>query len=397
MKKNIIFASCLALLTGLAVASNSSNFGIKEVKAADYTPVSGDAVIDMTKDWSKNPDGQNFSVYFYDDTDDEVSGWGDYVFGGFGVEMVKVHYELDFTPTNMIAVRYPNTLTKAEWEQKTNRFDGKWDQTPNLVFEENPFIIIEEGNQATVAKPYFHGCPHGDDSEAWGNNGYFTNVKLNSSSHCEYYTSKYFDTNELFGIKIKESDWFINYTISPFIDDEENHPFVYDSGTNSIKCVTPGEYVVYFDHQNESLYINLRSYAEADEWSQIFLGVTDSDGKCPYTLSHWGDSKLLFEDYEFSSEARDVLLYVEHLEPEEETSTFIEKAMQRYDYILITYGSDMYEDFIGRISEHSLPQPLHLGLLHNETAATMIIVVGVLALTTTIGVAFVMIRKRKHQ
>ena len=397
MKRSFIFASSLALLMGVAVAAGAQQRPVNEAKAVDENPVSGYVTLDMTWNWADYASGQYFSVYFFDDTDSEnvVSGWGDYVFSGHNVQFAKISYDLPFTPVSMIAVRYGPDKTKEAWEAQENKFDGKWNQTVNLTFEENPNIVIEKwneeagANEASVIRPRLEGKPYNDEWNAWGTIATFYDAKANGANHCEYFLTKNFVEWEEFGLKLYDTDWVNAFTLSPYLEEG-----CFENGNNNIICKSGGTYSLYYDHSTNTIYISDPVSSEADEWAQIFLGIASGSDNCTYTKDHWAECKTLFENLEYSA-ARELLMYEEHFEPEDETDTYIKKAVQRYDYVLTLYGSSKYEDFLERVGTYISSQPINMMRLNGEVASTMIIVVGVLALTATIGVSFMMIRKRK--
>ena len=293
-KRNLFLTLGLALTLGAVVAGGLSlNRGeVKKVEAA--TTASGRISVDLTgAGWASNSNGQNISVYFWDDNDH--NGWGSYRFAEKNRFVTFIEYSLDFIPTHMKAVRYDNWFDKSDWRQdpwalEEDNAEYKWNESDDLAFTANGNIVIADPGYCFVGTAYMHGTTGG----AWGNTGNLSHVKLNGSNHVEYYNSKAFVAEEKFGVKLWESDWVTSFTLSDFIkgkdlDDSSDDAF-FLNGSNQIECRTPGTYSVYFDRNGGSLFITDPAAAAADEFAQYFLEKTN--GYCTGSISEEDQTTL---------------------------------------------------------------------------------------------------------
>lgn len=376
---------CAGAVAGLVATNNVAH----EVKAD--SGVSGTISIDITGgDWATNSDGQNISVYFFNDS---TNGWGSYEFAAQSEYVVFVDYELSFVPTGMIAVRYNPSNSESSWT--SNRWNNKWNQTIDLTFTANSNIIIDSWNKdvsknnATVGYAYIAG--KGIDNgwkwtDPWIN---LNQVKLNGSNHVEYYLTRTFKQWDEFAIEINGGEWTTNVTYSSFVD-------AGDWGTkdNNIQYIGEGgTFALYYDRNSASIYITDPIAAEADEWAQVFLGVSSSSDTCTYSKSKWSSSSTSYAT--LSSDAKALFVAENHVAYDASTTTYLAKAVQRYDYVLELYGTSSYTDFMGRVSAGKI-KVSHANAISGLSSNGGVIgltAISLLAASGVVGVFF--FRKRK--
>lgn len=129
--------------------------------------------------------------------------------------------------------------------------------------------------------------------------------------------------------------------------------------------------------------------SDANAFAEAFLeeplcdgGVTAPDVETWDTLAALYEETLTEEDKAFFASAV----------PDEE-GTLVEQCVARYDYIVGKYGSDVYQDFMGRS-----PEPLNYGLdvrsRMPEGTTAWVCAAGLLAATAALGGAYLVRRRR---
>jgi uncharacterized protein YjdB len=138
------------------------------------------------------------------------------------------------------------------------------------------------------------------------------------------------------------------------------------------------------------------SYAlSAEGFSQLFMDniTCDASGNTAPSFATdygWNDFNLLYSS--MKDEAKSV---IQSAEANENGTTYLVKAMYRYDYIVGKYGTATYTDFIGRNPASIGRAPLTIFSEVNSTSMTAIIVLLTLAGVTSIGV-IITLKKRKE-
>ena len=357
--KKLFLTLGLALGLGIGVGAGLKANSVKEAKAAILA--SGNITVDLTgESWGTGASGQNISVYFWDDA--EHNGWGGYNYAGQNQFMVSIDYSLEFVPTHMKAVRYSNWYAKDSW--KANPWCtgddawGKWAEGENVDFSANGNIVIAGTGKSFTGTAYMHGTTDGTN---WGTTAQLSGVKLNGSNHIEYYANKSFVANEKFGVKLFNEDWITSFTLSDYLkgeklDDASDDAFFLNASTQ-IECRTPGTYSVFYDRNAGSVYLTDTVHAAADDWAQRFFKDNSS---CSATKTNWGTFADEYEDLAtlYGSTFTNIFTSEEHKDHEVNPATLndVQKAVQRYDYVLLRYhvnpaNTDAlgYEDFMGRV------------------------------------------------
>ena len=130
----------------------------------------------------------------------------------------------------------------------------------------------------------------------------------------------------------------------------------------------------------------------ADSFAELFLGKELCDnGKTAPDVESWN---LLAELYanDVSLEGKSILKSA----AADEYGTVVEQCVARYDYIVGKYGSDVYQDFMGRS-----PEPLNYGLSTSkqmsEEAPAWICALTLLAATLVLGGTFIAKRRKESR
>ena len=405
-KKKLFLGIAGVGLLGLvgAGAGLLNNVNAVETKAAG---VSGTLTLDVSQYWANNEDGQHYAVYFYEGEKGGTptnSGWSSYVFGEHDKGLVEIAYTLDFTPSYMIAVRYAAWYEENNAEHwKNNKWGhegwgdtGKWNQIGDLAFVDNAHINISGWDYGEVSYAYLMS---NKAEPAWGNKMDLTGVKLNGSNHCEYYsTAVSLAATEKIKVVFRGNYYGNgNVRISDLIP---SGTFEFDGDAN-IVCNTAGTYAIYFDvlasdsGTNYKVYITDPVLAAADEWAQQFLGVSSENNTCAYSKEHWtasGTSYALLDD-----EVKALYVGADHIDHEEDTDSYFEAAVQRYDYVLQRFGRTAYADFIGRAPGKVTPKDVYtIGGLNNDNNHFAVVASIVGAASVLAVASYVLIRRRKE-
>lgn len=336
--------------------------------------VTGETYLDITQFSGWETDNVKFAFYYYNATE---NGWSDFAVEVTGQDNIYLApYELEFTPTNVIAVRLNKEAAKPSWG------DDAWNQTKDLTYYPSGAVEITSWDDKNNGNSSPLAITEGLDKEVL-----LDNYKRNISNHPEHYNEEVaLKAGDEFEIKLGGTSYHTFTT----------HDTVKDAFTlneDKIHVNKAGTYAFYFDATSHSLYITDPILAAADDWAQSFLGKNCTDTKDNWkTLGGaYGDlpdkSKLLFQT-------------MSHSEPSAAVEGFIAKAVQRYDYVLVLYGTDKYADFMERVGagKLTLPQstPNALALNGDTRSMTILLVLAGVAAATLTG-AIVYAKKRKNR
>lgn len=340
----------------------------------------GEIYLDLTEFRKWEDAGAKFGVYFFNDARNAFSDLAVNVPLQDGIYIAS--YELDFHPTHMIGLRLSSSCTTPNW-------NDKWNQTQNLTFYQYGVIGVTD---------YSNGWSDGlatvkitrgvDEIDV-----VLDNYKRNADHKSEHYND-YIDLqlNDEFVISYGSTSYH-NWDCLELFDDN----FSYDALTSKIKVNVGGTYSFYFKAYDEGevhhdVFISKPEVAFADAWALSFL-----TGNCETTKSKWSDYESEFDDLPHS--AKTFLLNVEHEpDPNVHFENYFAQAIQRYDYVIYLYGTDDYNDYIGRVDAEKVTPRTSSPLIRtvsNDSSTPIALVVIVLAASlTTIG-GYFLIRRRK--
>lgn len=378
--KLFVALSACALVGGAVAGVSAGRMNVIETRA-DGT-YAGSIAINVATNWSSA--ACNVAVYI-GNSDFSQNGWSSYEPVAKDQTVVTVEYSgLTFEPAKLTLVRYNSTFTESAWT--SNRWgegeDLKWNEVSGLAF--NDYFVITNWGEAQFG-PYVASSESG-----WGKKANLLNYKINGSGHPEFYNEEVtFVANEKF--KIVYGEWYGAYSSSSFVSGFSG------GGESDIVCGNPGTYALYFDSTSNSTYITEPIAAAADEWAQTFLGVTDKTDTCEYTLSNWTDSASSYADLNASVKA--LFIAEAHVDHEASTSSYLQKAVQRYDYVLERFGTGSYSDFMGRVSAGRVtPKGVYLVNSQNGFTSNAPLYVGFVSIFAVAGiVTFAVIKRRKSE
>ena len=340
-----------------------------------FNGVIGETYLDITQcsDWEN--DNAKFAFYYYNAAEETENGWSDFAVEMKGQDNIYLaSYELEFTPTNVIAVRLNKDATVPDMEKK-------WNQTQNLTYYPSGAVEItgweqNDSNSSPLAI-----------TKGLGEEVLLDNYKRNFAGHPEHYNEEVvLKKGDEFEIKLGDTSYH-TFTTHDVVKD------AFAPNGSKIHVNKAGTYAFYFDATSHSLYITDPVLAAADEWAQAFLGAN-----CEYTKKNW---ETLDEAYgDLPDKSKLLFQAVPHSEPSAEVEGFIAKAVQRYDYVLVLYGKVSYADFMERTDVGALilpqPTPNALALNGDTRSMTILLVLAGVAAATLTG-AIVYAKKRKNR
>lgn len=340
----------------------------------------GEIYLDLTEfnDWEK--DGAKFGFKFSDNNDHTAfSDLADSV--PLQDHIYIASYELDFTPTNMIAIRLNSSCT-------TPSLVDIWNQTQDLPFYQYGVIGVTDWSVGWSDALATVNITRGSEEIEV----ILDNYKRNSEHKSEHYND-YVDLqkNDEFVISYNSTSYH-NWDCLSIFDNN----FSYDETTSKIKVETTGTYSFYFKaYENEQVhhdvFISKPEVAFADAWAQAFLA-----GGCETTKNNWSDYESDFNDLPHS--AKTFLLNVEH-EPDPKVvfENYFAQAIQRYDYVISLYGTSTYNDYIGRVDNGKITLPVLDSLVDefSNVDSDQIVFVVIFSIVPLTAIGVLLLRKRK--
>ena len=334
---------------------------------------SGDIHIDLTESSTWQNDNAKFALYFWNDSaENGFSEFASPVPGDSGIYLAS--YELDFTPTHMKAVRYNPVAAAPSW-------DNVWNESGNVNFYAAGVLGITDESTWAGALATLDGLE---------NPVVLDHYKRNGSGHSEHYA--------LNVALAKDAEFTVDFN-----DESYNtflthgllaETFVLKEGKIHVNAA--GNYALFFDtdESSRSLYITSQALIEADDWAVEFL-----DGSCSDTMEHWDDFEYAYT-HALSEEAKAIFGAIPHeADPTKSLGNAISSAVQRYDFVITLYGTEDYEDFMGRVDEYKLTAKtsvLSSWSSGNNAKVIVVVTLGTIAAATIVGV-FLLSKKRKHE
>ena len=353
----------------------------------------------------------NYAIRFETDNEYEPVSycWSEYyTSASVGQLLLQIQCSVDYDvrQNNAILYRYNSSKSKADWD--ADKYSDVWNKT--VVFEANsvfPNLRVgdtkdDEGNNYVYnGVPFVRGQEVGGE---WDYLSYLDVYKINSANHVEAYNySVDLTAGTQFKIHIapyNDQDYYSDFTTHTLL----NGVFTNGYGSN-ISVSESGTYAFFFDTITHNLHITKEEYIYADEWAASFLSSVTCSG---------GESGSIISDGWSTVSATYAALDPEVKAVFESIPTHgnidgcdIEKAIARYDFILIKYGIGStlpkHPDFIGRFStggvNENVPTAGALNYVFgfsNETTPIVLVVITAVVSLTTLGGLFYF-RKRKEQ
>ena len=361
-----------------------------EVKgvAADTPAYSGEFFIQKNDDDMKYT-GSKLVAHFFDDSSPKNTAWGEAVWNTSHTYQ-KYEWSLNFEPTQFIVLR----VNGNDWNVN-DPWTNIWCRTGDInlagsdvvwmagnaneggnwgVYSMETFVM-DDGDVQLAELDDYKVKPNGEGLEAFG--------KVSFEDNQKFYIKKTIDGDNKYN----------NYSCLDAISGNLRY------FGNYVEVLEAATYELYFDFNVNTTYITDPVVAEADEWSQVFLGTECSDSK-----SSWGTYANTYAA--LSPEAQALLAAKEHIGNNDATDTEITRAVQRYDYVLQRYGVNAantdeagYEDFMGRVAAGKIslaPRmfPMSIGeeISDSSTMVTLLVTIALLSVAT----GYLVIRRRRN-
>lgn len=376
------------------------------VSINDATPVTamGTLSFDVSNDTNFNASNQAWkaAVYFSNETTGQNS-WSDFIVPvGANYGYFEVSYALTYTPEKFTLYRYNPDFTENYWRQDPkgeNPSSYGWNDSPlwnpseKSTFNINKTHVVAQNNVLSMDDnlvPEFYFYEKSSDSSpksiiTMPNHG------LNGYKNCEYSISYEVTDGSAFRVYDRYSSRF-RYSFS-IGDGVETADFT--SGNMRININKSATFVFFYDAKTHNIHIANPVRAEADAWAQDFLSVNCTSNKQSWSLYGSRFSKL-------SDEAKALFVAVEHeSDPKKDLSDlgYYVSAVQRYDYVLVLYGTSKYSDFMGRVEAHkvtpkSMTEVLSFDNNSSNINYSLMIIIPIVALLSIS--TLVIIRKKEN-
>lgn len=337
---------------------------------------SGEIYIDLTEYQGWEANDAKFAVWFWNKNNENVEK-GFSLFAAQDPTYKHIYvasYELGFNPTNMTLASFNSSATSPDWNKKVH-------QTQDLAFHQHAVIGVT-----------------GEEESGWENQ--LSTVKITGKDDVvlDHYKRNLSNKSEHYndGVELTAGDTF-------YIDFAGNHFDGYSTLTdlsgafekdgNLIKVKTTGSYAFYFDTSSgaENLYITDPAIAAADRWAQSFMNVTCDDNKEDWWNYRESYSELSYNTREFFRTAK-------HKSPDEDltSDSYVNQAVQRYDYVLSLYGTSTYSNFMNRTIYNLSGANANELKVTNTNTNTIVIIVGASATAILAGALF-LLKKKKYE
>ena len=388
MKKRKLFLA-LGLSFTFAFAVGKGLNIRDEVKAvkADAPTYSGSFYVQKNDNDMKYT-GSKLVGYFFDDSEPQQTGLASAV---WNTEKTYQEYSwtLNFEPTYVILLRVDgnNWSPDNQWNNiwcrtgdvPLNGFDVLWmngnsnDSGGHGTYSMETLVM--DDNDTPIAE--LHSKKIMDDCE-----GLEVFGEVNLTVGEKFYIKKTIDA----GVKYND------YTTLDLIADD------FSKDGSYIVAEKSGTYEFYFNFNANTLYITDPDRAAADEWAQDFLR-----GGCGSSKTDWG---TLADDYDaLSNGAKALLSGEEHIDHNATADSFIEKAVQRYDYVLEIYhigtantDEGGYTDFMGRVAAGKISAALTLNpvsIFEEKSDSSVVTILFITITLLTVATGYLVIRRRK--
>ncbi|MBO7614509.1 MAG: hypothetical protein J6T15_02255 [Bacilli bacterium] len=388
MKKGKLFLALGLSFAFAFVAGRALNIRdeVKAVKAD--TPAYSGSFFVQKNDGDMKYTGSKLVAHFFDNSEPQNTAWGEAVWNTEHTYQ-KYEWSLNFEPTQFIVLRVDGN----NWNV-SNPWGNVWCRTGNINLADSDVVwmagnaseggnwgvysmetlVIDDGGVQLAELDDYKVKPNGEGLEAFG--------KVSFEDNQKFYIKKTIDGDNQYN----------NYSCLDGISSNLRY------FGNYIEVLEAATYELYFDFNGNTTYLTDPVVAEADEWSQAFLGTECSDSK-----SGWGTYASTYAA--LSPEAQALLAAKEHIGKDDATDTEITRAIQRYDYVLQRYGvnaantdEDGYADFMGRVAAGKIslaPRAFTMAIGEELTDSNTFVTIFVTIALLSIATGYLVIRRRR--
>ena len=376
-------------LFSLAAFAMAGAFALASAKGSEKAEVKADvysgSVIIQKNDNDAKWDGCSLVAYFFDNN--SHNGWGSKVANTSNKYQVY-SWDLSFNPTSIIVLRVDNGWSDSNpW--------SCYSRTGNVTLSSTDVIWMTgnatEGGEGSNWGTYqVDAVVKGGASDSWSVatvDTKLSNYKINGAGNLEAYGSVSLPAGTYFKVVKTGSEWIGAYTAHSSIQGNLS-----GGGESNIHNTSAATYDFYFDYDAKTIYITDPVLAEADEWAQEFLSVN-----CQATMAQWSVQGARFNA--MSSGAKSLLANEAHIAHDATPGSYVESAVQRYDYVIELYGTAKYSDFMGRVAAGKISSGTLAGVemtISNSDSSNLVVIVSVVALISASSlVGLIVIKKRR--
>ncbi|MBQ7244134.1 MAG: hypothetical protein IJS52_08035, partial [Bacilli bacterium] len=148
----------------------------------------------------------------------------------------------------------------------------------------------------------------------------------------------------------------------------------------------------YTSNQRAIQLYKLDAEYEASQWADDFIdewtGGCNPDGGYVDSNMHWEDASTAFEGLARNTQTL--------LKEQEENSSILWSAVERYDYIVSKYGSSTFEDFMSRNPSPKASINL-VNPLISENKSSYALILAIICIGFSLGSAVLILRRSKHE
>lgn len=396
MKKSFLFfIPALAMLFGAGAALINVQPDANSVNADHSISISNSGSIYLqlnTNEWKMS--GQKIVLYMWNSSS---NAWGGFVSPNGSSRFVEYSYNLSFTPTGCKVFRLnPDVQTAGSWiEDNYHSNSAVWGYTEDLSFNHVLWLGEYNGgdyNKRTNAGSYsLNAVVKGGASDSWSQatvDASLTNAKINDSDNIEVYGEVNLPVNTYFKVVKEGNNWCGIYSSAESISN-----YLTGGGESNIRNKLAGKYMIYFDYDATSSYIESPIISSADTWSTSFLSGVGCDANGSSLPTGWSTVAGAY-----SNLADDVKDFIYGINADENGISNTQKAVARYDYA-VAHHSSLTRFIVNRSGTERpvariVSAPQTISSITSTSATAVVVAVTVISLTTIGG--YIYLRKRKE-
>ncbi len=270
-----------------------------------------------------------------------------------------------------------------------NNWDNKWNQTSDVTtYGASKLFTMNSGSWDTGSWYTTKDCVVAGSFNGWSTSA---NDMVFDPSTYQYETT-FTTTEDAATFKVVfDGTWKGVSKVDTNVN--SNYIDLSQGGDNNIGAKIAGDYEIYYKPYSDKIWVQISSDTEANNYADTFLGAMtcDSTGAtAPSFSTSWSDLKTAFNALTVGAKGK---FTTASANP---NGSKIEQTVARYDYIVGKYGTQTYEDFMGRS-----PASLNSSRIttYNPTNGSAIIIATIVSIVTlsAAGTFFLLRKKRKEQ
>lgn len=223
---------------------------------------------------------------------------------------------------------------------------------------------------------------------AWGDIDIpFTTAKLDKDGLQVYTQTLSLTAGNVFKINGQYDEWLGFNRCTSYDGESANEKgYITGNGDSNITVAKTGTYEIYVKPYDETLWIQLSSVTEANDYGKLFVESMTCSGQGSVTAENGTWTNMSTSYSHLTSGAKDLLVAAEG----NETGSYIEQCVARYDEIIKKHGTTEYPDFMNRFEKQSSGSRALISVSNSEAAVpATVAVVGLVSMTAVGGFFFI--------